>query len=102
MTDHPRAGWTWPTWTKVAAALAAVLGGGLGANALVLDTDPPPEQPPDCRVVGWRTLDPRCPCVDGISVPGPGRPATCPHPDHQAYQRPGETALDCECATPDR
>lgn len=74
-----RAGFKWPTWTKVAAALVAVLGGG-GYTALELVSD----DPGPCRP---------------MIVAGPGA-LYCPHPDHMLTERHPYGALPsiaCEC-----
>jgi hypothetical protein len=79
VTETTRAGFRWPTWTKWAAAVVAVLGGG-GFTALELVDDKPE------------------PCKPMI-VAGPGV-LYCPHPDHVLTERhpyANVPSIACEC-----
>ena len=74
-----RAGFKWPTWAKVSAVLAILLGGGGYAGLELWD-------------------DPSEPCRPMI-VAGPGG-LYCPHPDHVLTERHPYAAMPsiaCEC-----
>ncbi len=76
MTTH--AGFVWPRWVKVSAAVAAVLGGGAAGLELWNDAPEP------CRP---------------MIVAGPGA-LFCPHPAHMLTERHPYGALPsiaCEC-----